>query len=82
MKGLCKTDCGCDVEYIPHEFSDGFVYYLPRNLDGTVHNCIFSEEEPDFFDIEPDAIEEAPVVVLVFGLDRHGRLVAVGVILR
>jgi len=58
MKGLCKTDCGCDVEYIPHEFSDGFVYYLPRNLDGTVHNCIFSEEEPDFFDIEPDAIEE------------------------
>ena len=58
MKGLCKTECGCDVEYESHKFSDGFVYYLPRNLDGTVHNCIFSEEEPDFFEVEPDAIEE------------------------
>ena len=58
MKGLCKTECGMTVEYVPHEFSDGFVYYLPRNLDGTVHNCIFSEEEPDFFEVEPDAIEE------------------------
>ena len=54
MKGLCKTECGMTVEYVPHEFSDGFVYYLPRNLDGTVHNCIFSEEEPDFFDIEAE----------------------------
>jgi len=58
MKGLCKTDCGCDVEYIPHEFSDGFVYYLPRNLDGKVHNCIFSEEEPDFFDIDADGWDD------------------------
>ena len=58
MKGLCKTDCGCEVEYESHKFSDGFVYYLPKNLDGTVHNCIFSEEEPDFFDYEVDAIEE------------------------
>ena len=41
MKGLCKTDCGMEIEYVPHEFSDGFVYYLPRNLDGTIHNCIF-----------------------------------------
>ena len=58
MKGLCKTDCGCEVEYESHEFSDGFVYYLPRNLDGKVHNCIFSEEDPGFFDYELDAIEE------------------------
>ena len=58
MKGLCKTECGMTVEYVPHEFSDGFVYYLPRNLDGTVHNCIFSEEEPDFFDIEADGWED------------------------
>ena len=58
MKELCKTDCGCEVEYESHKFSDGFVYYLPRNLDGKVHNCIFSEEEPDFFEFEPDAIEE------------------------
>jgi hypothetical protein len=33
MKGLCKTECGCEVEYVPHEFSDGFVYYLPRNTN-------------------------------------------------
>ena len=58
MKGLCKTECGMTVEYVPHEFSDGFVYYLPRNLDGTVHNCIFSEEEPDFFDIEADGWDD------------------------
>ena len=58
MKGLCKTECGCDVEYESHKFSDGFVYYLPRNLDGTVHNCIFSEEEPDFFDIEADGWDD------------------------
>ena len=58
MKGLCKTACGCEVEYESHKFSDGFVYYLPKNLDGTVHNCIFSEEEPDFFDYPVDAIEE------------------------
>ena len=47
-----------EIEYVPHEFSDGFVYYLPRNLDGTIHNCIFSEEEPDFFDIEADGWED------------------------
>ena len=58
MKGLCKTDCGMEIEYVPHEFSDGFVYYLPRNLDGTIHNCIFSEEEPDFFDIEADGWDD------------------------
>jgi hypothetical protein len=39
MKGKCKTDCGQDIEYDAHEFSDGFVYYLPRNVDGTVHDC-------------------------------------------
>ncbi|MBT3592274.1 MAG: hypothetical protein HN504_05335, partial [Candidatus Nitrosopelagicus sp.] len=36
---LCKTHCGYEIEYEPHEFSDGFVYYLPRNVDGTVHDC-------------------------------------------
>jgi hypothetical protein len=39
MKGQCLTKCGLDVDYEPIEFSDGFVYYLPRNLDKTVHNC-------------------------------------------
>ena len=45
MKGLCKTDCGCEVEYESHEFSDGFVYYLPRNLDKTIHQCVIIEME-------------------------------------
>ena len=57
MKGLCKTDCGMEIEYVPHEFSDGFVYYLPRNLDGKVHNCIFSED-PDFFNLDVDEDDE------------------------
>lgn len=39
MRGLCKNDCGSELEYESHEFSDGFVYYLPRDLDGTVHDC-------------------------------------------
>jgi len=58
MRGLCKTDCECEVEYESHEFSDGFVYYLPRNLDGTVHNCIFSEDDPTFFNIDADAWDD------------------------
>jgi hypothetical protein len=57
MRGLCKTSCGCEIEFEPHEFSDGFVYYLPRNLDGKVHNCIFSEE-PDFFNLDVDEDDE------------------------
>ncbi len=44
MRGLCKIGCGYELEYESHEFSDGFVYYLPKNLDKTVHNCIFSDE--------------------------------------
>jgi hypothetical protein len=41
---LCKTHCGYEIEYEPHEFSDGFVYYLPRNVDGTVHDCFMVGE--------------------------------------
>ncbi len=39
MRGQCLTGCGLGIDYEPIEFSDGFVYYLPRNLDKTVHNC-------------------------------------------
>ncbi len=39
MKGRCLTKCGYDIEYESHEFSDGFVYYLPLNSDKTVHDC-------------------------------------------
>ena len=45
MKGQCLTKCGLDVDYEPIEFSDGFVYYLPRNLDKTVHNCLMVSSE-------------------------------------
>ena len=41
---LCKTGCGYEIEYEPHEFSDGFVYYLPRNVDGTIHDCFMVGE--------------------------------------
>jgi len=44
MKMLCKTNCGHEIEYESHEFSDGFVYYLPRNVDGTVHDCFMVGE--------------------------------------
>ena len=57
MKGQCLTKCGLDVDYEPIEFSDGFVYYLPRNLDGKHHNCIFGEDE-GFFNYQDDSVEE------------------------
>ncbi|MBT6647566.1 MAG: hypothetical protein HOB51_08655 [Thaumarchaeota archaeon] len=53
MKGLCKTECGMTVEYVPHEFSDGFVYYLPRNLDKTIHHCMIIEMEREMWG-DPD----------------------------
>jgi len=58
MRGLCKTGCGNDIEFEPHEFSDGFVYYLPRNLDHTPHQCVmFNVIEELYLDPDPD-IEE------------------------
>ncbi len=53
MKGLCKTECGMTVEYVPHEFSDGFVYYLPRNLDKTIHHCMIIKTEMEMWG-DPD----------------------------
>jgi len=55
MKGQCLTECGLDVDYEPIEFSDGFVYYLPRNLDKTVHNCLMISN--DFVDLIAEGIE-------------------------
>jgi hypothetical protein len=49
MKGLCKTECGMTVEYESHKFSDGFVYYLPRNLDKTIHHCMIIEMEMEMW---------------------------------
>lgn len=36
---LCRTGCGEEISYEEFEFEDGYVYYLPRNLDGSIHNC-------------------------------------------
>ena len=58
MRGLCKTKCGNEIEFEPHEFSDGFVYYLPRNLDHTPHQCvIFNAVEECYQDPDPDMEE-------------------------
>jgi hypothetical protein len=48
-------DCGLEVEYESHKFSDGFVYYLPRNLDKTIHRCLIVDlQETLFGDPDPD----------------------------
>ena len=58
MRGLCKTHCGCMIEYEPHEFSDGFVYYLPRNLDKTIHECAVFQMFEELYDNPDPNLEE------------------------
>tara|TARA_Y100001936_G_C16037733_1_gene649605 strand:- start:86 stop:1651 length:1566 start_codon:yes stop_codon:yes gene_type:complete len=36
---MCKTGCKQQVTYENIEFSDGFVYFLARNLDSSIHYC-------------------------------------------
>ena len=57
----CKNFCGEPVEYEPHKFSDGFVYYLPRNLDKTIHNCPFvldMDDQDEFDDLIIQAVDD------------------------
>jgi hypothetical protein len=35
----CRTGCQEQVNYEPFPFSDGFVYFLPKNLGGSIHDC-------------------------------------------
>ena len=35
----CRTGCGEQITYQQYSFPDGFVYFLPLNLDETVHDC-------------------------------------------
>ena len=35
----CRTGCGQQIYYEGFPFPDGFIYYLPRNLDETIHDC-------------------------------------------
>ena len=35
----CRTGCQEQIHYEHFPFSDGFVYFLPQNLDGSIHDC-------------------------------------------
>ena len=35
----CRTGCGKQVKYEHIGFPDGFIYFLPRNNDLTIHDC-------------------------------------------
>jgi hypothetical protein len=39
MTIACRTGCGEQIENDFHYFPDGFIYFLPKNQDGTIHNC-------------------------------------------
>ena len=39
MTIACRTGCGEQIENEFNSFSDGFVYLLPLNENGTIHNC-------------------------------------------
>lgn len=50
----CRTGCGNQIIYEPHPFPNGSVYFLPLNLDETIHNCPnLPENESD--DIWPNS---------------------------
>jgi hypothetical protein len=49
MGNLCQFGCGCVLEYESHEFSDGFVYKIPRNSDNTLHECLIPKIISDVF---------------------------------
>jgi hypothetical protein len=36
----CRTGCGKQVGYEHIQFPDGFIYFLPRNNDLTIHDCL------------------------------------------
>jgi len=35
----CRTGCGEQLNYEDISFPDGFIYFLPKNMDGTIHDC-------------------------------------------
>jgi hypothetical protein len=39
MTIACRTGCGEQIDNEFHYFPDGFIYFLPKNEDGTIHNC-------------------------------------------
>ena len=74
MKGKCKNFCREQLEYESTTFSDGFVYYLPRNLDGTVHKCPFVRHLDDmdnYFENIIMCASESPETVLYDDIDAN-----------
>ena len=35
----CRTGCEEQVHYEEYVFPDGFIYFLPKNKDKTIHKC-------------------------------------------
>jgi len=57
----CRTGCGQQIFYEEYEFPDGFVYFLPNELDtGTIHNCSKLPENPFLCTVYDDAWPNSP----------------------
>ena len=54
MGNLCQFGCGCVLEYESHEFSDGFVYKIPRESENKIHHCIIPGI---FYDVHVNGVE-------------------------
>lgn len=42
----CRTGCDVQINYEEHVFPDGFIYFLPKNKNGTIHKCKKFPESP------------------------------------
>ena len=49
MSIICKTGCGQQVDYENIEFTDGFVYTVPHNLDQSIHYCPIFHDQSSLF---------------------------------
>ncbi len=50
----CRTGCGEQITYQKYLFPDGFVYFLPLNLDETIHDCCNIPHNAELYDMEND----------------------------
>ena len=49
MSIICKTGCGQQVVYENIEFTDGFAYQCPHNLDNSLHYCPIFHSDSTLF---------------------------------
>jgi len=49
MSIICKTGCGQQVVYNNIEFTDGFVFQCPHNLDDSLHYCPIFYDDSSLF---------------------------------